>query len=444
MSPSVRHSERGAILIMVAISLLVLTLFSALAIDYGILWTGRAQAQTAADAAAISGAISLTFDNTTTANVQERAQAVGLRNGVMGEAPDIQLSDIQLIPCPTTPGLPAGDTCVKADAYRTVARNNPLPTFFASLAGINQQNARATATARAVSGTTANCIKPWAVGDKWFENPSPPGWNQTSVYEPANGDYYDPPTPANNYQGTGFSAKQPNGDPDYYGYQMILKIANPGQGANQIPIDSAGWAMELCLNNDNASGGPCSTPTYNENVTGCTTDTVNISQWNAPPCVVGSPDPSIGCIGVKTGATGINTHSDVVDFLNSHDPDARWHDGGVGAATWQTGYITPGSGKSPDADIVPVAVFDVPEYLAQAANGNNGVVRIVKIVGFFLEGTCQEAKSGDFALESYAAPGCPGGGLDKQAVVGRLVNYEATGPIGPAVGGFGMKITLVR
>jgi Flp pilus assembly protein TadG len=435
MSRSGNHSERGAILIMVAISLLALILFSAIVLDYGIMWTGRGQAQNAADAAALAGAQSLTFDNTTAAEVKARARAVGVANWVMGEEPDIQLGDIQLVNCPPTGSLPTTDTCIKADAYRTVARNNPLPTFFASIAGITEQNARATATARAVSGTSTKCLRPWAVGDKWFE---PLGWGQTSIYQPPNGDYYDPPTPTNNYEGTGFSAKKANGDPDYYGYQMVLKLANPGQGQGQIPIDSAGWAMELCLENTNSTGTACSTPTYNDNITGCTTQEVNISQWDAGPCIVSNPDPTIGCIGVKTGGTGANNHNSVMDFIATHDPDATWTDGS-GASGWQTGIITPGPNHSPTDRIVPVAVFVVPEYLAQNANGTNGVVRIVKIVGFFLEGTCQE---NNYVKESYLD--CPGGGNDKSAIVGRLVNYEADGPIGPAVGGFGNIITLVR
>ena len=57
------RSERGAILIQVALSMVVLTAFSAFVIDYGVMWVGRRQAQNAADAGALAGAIALAFDD---------------------------------------------------------------------------------------------------------------------------------------------------------------------------------------------------------------------------------------------------------------------------------------------------------------------------------------------------------------------------------------------
>ncbi len=52
-------SERGAILIMAAVCLFVLVAFSAIVVDYGILWTSRGQAQTSADAGALAGALAI-------------------------------------------------------------------------------------------------------------------------------------------------------------------------------------------------------------------------------------------------------------------------------------------------------------------------------------------------------------------------------------------------
>ncbi len=55
--------ERGAILIQVAISIMALTAFTAFVVDYGVLWVARGQAQNAADAGALAGAIALAFDD---------------------------------------------------------------------------------------------------------------------------------------------------------------------------------------------------------------------------------------------------------------------------------------------------------------------------------------------------------------------------------------------
>ena len=54
---SSRHSERGAILVQVALALLALVAFTMFVVDYGVFWVGRRQAQNAADASALAGAL---------------------------------------------------------------------------------------------------------------------------------------------------------------------------------------------------------------------------------------------------------------------------------------------------------------------------------------------------------------------------------------------------
>ncbi len=55
-----RH-ERGAVLVHVTVAIIGLLAFSALVVDYGVMWSARRQAQNAADAAALAGAISMAF-----------------------------------------------------------------------------------------------------------------------------------------------------------------------------------------------------------------------------------------------------------------------------------------------------------------------------------------------------------------------------------------------
>ena len=50
-----RTSERGAIVIQVAVALLILLAFTAFILDYGVMWASRGQAQTAADSGALGG-----------------------------------------------------------------------------------------------------------------------------------------------------------------------------------------------------------------------------------------------------------------------------------------------------------------------------------------------------------------------------------------------------
>ena len=109
------------------------------------------------------------------------------------------------------PGLP--DTCIKVDVYRNQARNNPLPMFFGNLLGIGSQGVRATATAQIVTGNRTDCLKPWAILDRWDEYnaaggepdyPSPdPDFNYNSTFDkysdgkgqapPQEADLYVPP-----------------------------------------------------------------------------------------------------------------------------------------------------------------------------------------------------------------------------------------------------------
>ena len=84
--------------------------------------------------------------------------------------------------CP--PGSPGAGTnsCIRVDVFRNQrAGGNPLPTFFGTLVGVDQQGVRATATAEALFGNSTDCVKPFAIADKWLErrnDQGPPGWSE--------------------------------------------------------------------------------------------------------------------------------------------------------------------------------------------------------------------------------------------------------------------------
>ncbi len=74
------------------------------------------------------------------------------------------------------PGVPAGfagrrhNACIRVDVFRNQrAGGNPLPTFFGQLVGVIDQGVRATATAEALFGDSTDCVKPFAIPDKWLE-----------------------------------------------------------------------------------------------------------------------------------------------------------------------------------------------------------------------------------------------------------------------------------
>ena len=109
----------------VGVAIVALLAFAALVTDYGILWAARRQAQNAAGAAALAGAISLERDPDYDV-AGASAKAVGGPNKMFGVAPTINLGsgdsvdgteDISFPLCP--PGVGAGrEACVRVNIYR--------------------------------------------------------------------------------------------------------------------------------------------------------------------------------------------------------------------------------------------------------------------------------------------------------------------------------------
>ena len=82
-------SDGDAILVHVAAALLALMAVSAVSIDYGMKWVSRRQAQNAADAAAMGGAISLALDDPNNFNkARTSAKATGESNWIFGQPPN--------------------------------------------------------------------------------------------------------------------------------------------------------------------------------------------------------------------------------------------------------------------------------------------------------------------------------------------------------------------
>jgi hypothetical protein len=281
------------------------------------------------------------------------------------------------------------------------------------LLGINSQGTQATATAQASAGNATNCLKPWAVADKWLEG-NPP-WTPLSTFDKAQGDVYTPPYGT---QGTGFSRTDANGNPADLGLQLTLKLAHPGNGANVL---SSGWAMALDL--PNAGGGG---KEYENNISGCTTATVGIA---TQPEQCNSINIAAGCIDILTGGKTGPTKKGVDDLVLL-DPNASWST----ALKKPVGGLP---GLSPR--VVPVAVFDIDLYTSRGYNGTSGIIKVVNILGFFVEGLCSDG----FYKEPYLD--CSNNNND---VVGRLMTFPALTVAGagqisnPAA--FGQVIRLVR
>jgi hypothetical protein len=365
--------ERGAVLVHVAIAIIGLTAMTALAFDFGVKWVGRAQAQDSADAGALAGAIALSFDNqldrSNTGPGKQSAWQYASANTIWGQAPNVDITNDINILCPAgSPGAPActglcpapyeAATCVKVDVYRNQLRGNPLPTFFANLVNVGNQGVRATATAMVMAGNASDCLKPWAVPDKWVERyPVAGPWlptsrfnkyydqgNQTGAPLP-NPDLYVAPTATD--PGTGFTLATD------YGTELLLKSGNPQQAT------SPGWFYPVQLTEP---GGD----EYRENIAGCAGVV-----WGIGDMLPVEPGNMIG-----------PTAQGVRDLI-AQDPNARWNPNtrrveGSCAGT----SACPNMSHSPR--IVAIPIFDTAAYEDGRQSGRI-TIRIVNILGFFIE-----------------------------------------------------------
>ncbi|MDT8436553.1 MAG: pilus assembly protein TadG-related protein, partial [Gemmatimonadota bacterium] len=177
-----RRDERGVALVIAAGSMLALTSVVALAVDVGMLYTARTEAQRAADASALAGAGALIISPDNEPLARLYALDIGGRNSIGGEDAQILESDVQV-------DLTARQVTVRA--LRTEERGNPVRTFFARVFGVNTVDIGARATAEATPAGGVRCLLPVAMPDRWEENTASPG-NDPYDYNPEHGDRYVP------------------------------------------------------------------------------------------------------------------------------------------------------------------------------------------------------------------------------------------------------------
>jgi hypothetical protein len=252
-----RANERGAILVHVAVLLVGLVGFSVLTIDMGVVWIARTQAQNAADAAALAGAVSMAYADPGDADTaSEAALSVAAANPVWNEAPAPAIgSDITTNPCPAG-GLPPGD-CLQVKVERSAANGNPLPVYFAPLLGVTPADVWARATAQVIPANTTTCLKPWAVPDQWTESAGP-------------GDVFNPPSdqyvaPSATGTGTGFTVSVMFNDESYLSMTGDVAVV---RYTAIVPLDLG-----------NLGSGGAGALAYEDNITGCFGNPVSVGDF---------------------------------------------------------------------------------------------------------------------------------------------------------------------
>jgi Putative Flp pilus-assembly TadE/G-like len=167
----VYRAQEGAVFVQVGIALFVLMAFNVFVLDYGMLWVARGQAQNAADAGALAGAVARGFDEFDdppheSGFAAQVAQGVAQANSVWRQ--------------PATPvvnfNCPSGVTgrCTTVAVYRDGENGSaPLETLFGPMLFVGSQRVRATATASTGNGNVTPCLRPIAFADDWHEDRSP-------------------------------------------------------------------------------------------------------------------------------------------------------------------------------------------------------------------------------------------------------------------------------
>ena len=411
------RSARGAIIIQVAFALIALLAFLTFVVDQGVAFVARRQAQNAADAGALAGALSLMANATDGAGAEAVARHYAHVNAVWGEATAQAHIIVPPPPIPCPDGIAA---CVRVDVFRGqpdrdgAAHLNTIPMFFGDLVGIHEQGVRATATAHVGRGNAVECIKPWIVVDRWTDNS--PGTFVPNAFDQT--DHFD--VGVDTYTRPGYRA-----DIDV-GLQLMLK-----GDQNEY---SSGWSMRIEL-----GGGPGAN-VYREEIVSCPDYVKTIGIYDGdPPCVRRLTDvrEEEGCVGVEPGVAQGPTDQLGVQELLEMDRSATWNtttntiDGGCTDAGDCRQHNPTGANISPR--VIALALFD-PQACATASctTGNNTVAQVVNIMGFFLEGMCNDVYPDPATRPAWC-------GTNQEAakmVVGRLMNYPGrirggTGSAGP-------------
>lgn len=173
------RNRKGAIAILMALMFVVLIAATGAAVDMSRMFMMKNQLQTAADAAAMAGAIELVR---TPSNATAEVQRYATSNMVLDRAVGVPNPDTDIrfgswndaTHTLTNPHPPAPTT---ADDAVRVTVSAPSSYLFMQVFGIPtvQIRASATAWARAPVGTLTECVKPWAIPYERLTNVLDPG-----------------------------------------------------------------------------------------------------------------------------------------------------------------------------------------------------------------------------------------------------------------------------
>lgn len=342
---TLRHDERGISILYITAGFLAFFAATTLAIDVGMMTTARSQAQNAADAGALAGAIALALDDWEDRSpggpAVQAAINAARENTVLGGQVAVDATDVTFSPAPNGEA-----NRVAVTVHRASARGNPLSTFIMSVFGVSTVDLAASATAHAAPANAMTCVRPFTIPDKWRENNIPPNGtfdrydNKGDLVE--NPDEYVP-------NETSYKPEVSINDGGDKGRRVTLRA---GTGNNIAPSFYYSWSMP-------GGGGDIGGDYYRENIMYC-----NQSMIDTGYAMTQEP-------GDKMGETVQG-----IDALIAQDLTAYWDDD-------DEKVVSP-LGRSPR--VFPIPLFDPDAFQLGKQNGRNATLVVAGWIGFFVEG----------------------------------------------------------
>jgi hypothetical protein len=289
--------ERGATLVMVAISLVCLLGMGALAVDLAAGFSWRAEAQKIADSSALAGGSAFLDEPDITASTEAENRAYEY-------------------------------------ALLVEIRRNNMPVFFSRVLGWSGIDISAVAAAQAVSASTARCLKPIALPDIWEESEDDNQvWDEGEdwTFDPETDRYqrWDGPGDPDGASATGYGSDHRDQTSPYtgdYGRKLQLKSADPNDPQSPSPGIFYPWRLPTDPNQEfcdlGGGGGSQGGAVYRQNLCSCNRSEINLGEpYDVEP-------------GNMIGPTAQG-----VGELIDEDPDVFWSDALNGPARYEDGAL---------------------------------------------------------------------------------------------------------
>jgi hypothetical protein len=461
------RNERGASIVIVAVSLFAMLGMAALAVDMGMLLKVRSDAQRTADAAALAGAgeflngdpFVMRFKAADSALTYAARNYVGWQYVDTAGALASDSGSRRVINSPEAYVQSIPDS----QKVRVWIRRSATATWFGNLLGLDWVPIAARAAAQAVDAGSGKCVKPFAIPDIWADadndtdarNPNnrlpdiagqQGGGQKGEEWEFGPGDVYsrfkDPNNPNSPSAWTGYGSGWRNTSPtnntwyaddgtlrrlywDDYGRPMSIKMSNPQDSPS--PGFFYPWTMPYDSSNPGAycnANGECQAPNnganyYKWNIANCNPVSVIVSdEVNLDTTYLNKPGNMIG-----------PTNQGIRDLMDD-DPLACWHEeADPNHAGYTTGQVMKRSSPGGACD--------------QAYPNWESSPRVMLVPLF----DPSQIRSGRTKLEfnNMALIFLEGQNNAHAEVIGRFLYFaKSTGPLGPRTGSLIKKLQLIE